>query len=59
MSKRFTEEFKIEAVKRLYRRAGVIELRPENPAYPPIRFGDEETLEVWGVVVGTICRFDA
>ena len=46
-------------VKRLYRRAGVIELRPENPAYQPIRFGDDETLEVWGVVVGTLCRFDA
>ena len=46
-------------VKRLYRRAGVIELRPENPAYHPILFGDDETLEVWGLVVGTLCRFDA
>ena len=46
-------------VKRLYKRAGVIELRPENPQYSPIRFGDDETLEIWGVVVGTVCRFDA
>lgn len=46
-------------VKRLYRRSGVIELRPENPAYQSIRFGDDETLEIWGVVVGTVCRFDA
>ena len=46
-------------VKRLYRRAGVVELRPENPAYQPICFGDGETLEVWGVVVGTVCRFDS
>ena len=46
-------------VKRLYRRAGVIELRAENPQYAPIQFGDGETLEIWGVVVGVVCRFDA
>lgn len=46
-------------VKRLYKRAGVIELRAENPDYQPIRFGDGETLEIWGVVVGTVCRFEA
>ena len=46
-------------VKRLYKRAGVIELRAENPDYAPIQFGDGETLEIWGVVVGVVCRFDA
>lgn len=46
-------------VKRLYRRNGVIELRPENPDYPAIRFSDGETLEVWGVVVGSLHKFDA
>ncbi|MEB0134572.1 translesion error-prone DNA polymerase V autoproteolytic subunit [Actimicrobium sp. CCC2.4] len=46
-------------IKRLHKRAGVIELRAENPRYAPIQFGDGETLEIWGVVVGVVCRFDA
>ena len=33
-------------VKRLYKRAGVIELRPENPQYPSIRCSDDKTLEI-------------
>ncbi|MFT5590196.1 MAG: DNA polymerase V [Bradyrhizobium sp.] len=45
-------------IKRLHKRAGVIELRAENPRYAPIQFGDGETLEIWGVVVGVVCRFD-
>lgn len=45
-------------VKRLYRRAGTIELRAENTAYPPIRFREDEELRIWGVVTGTICRFN-
>ena len=46
-------------VKRLYKRSGVVELRAENPQYAPIQFGDGETLEIWGVVVGVVCKFDA
>lgn len=45
-------------VKRLYRRAGIIELRAENPAYRPIRFRDGEELQIWGIVIGTVCRFE-
>ncbi|SFL94710.1 LexA family protein [Nitrosomonas communis] len=44
-------------VKRLYACNGVIELHAENPAYPPIRFRENEELQVWGVVVGTVARF--
>jgi DNA polymerase V len=44
-------------VKRLYKRAGVIELRAENPTYSPIRFLDGQEMQVWGVVVGTVCKF--
>lgn len=44
-------------IKRLYKRGGVIELRPENPAYPTIRFKDMDELIIWGVVVGVIRRF--
>ncbi len=46
-------------VKRLHKRAGVIELRAENSLYAPIQFGEGETLEIWGVVVGVVCKFDA
>ncbi|MGG7056287.1 LexA family protein [Nitrosomonas sp. ANs5] len=45
-------------VKRLYSVAGVVELHAENPAYPPIRFQEHEELQVWGVVVGTVARFN-
>ena len=41
-------------LKRLYRRRGVLELRPENPAYKPIRLKEDEELQVWGVVIGVI-----
>jgi len=41
-------------LKRLYRRRGVLELRSENPAYPPIRPKENEELQVWGVVIGVI-----
>lgn len=41
-------------VKRLYRRANVVELRPANPAYQPIRFNDGEELVIWGVVKGIV-----
>jgi DNA polymerase V len=39
-------------VKRLYKRNGQIELRPENPAYPVIQLGKEMELIIWGVVSG-------
>lgn len=44
-------------VKRLYVCEGVVELHAENSAYPPIRFREDEELQVWGVVVGTVARF--
>ena len=39
-------------VKRLYRQRGVIELRPENKAYPPIQIKQDMELLIWGVVTG-------
>lgn len=45
-------------VKRLYSCNGVIELHAANPAYPPIWFSEGDELQVWGVVVGTVTRFD-
>jgi DNA polymerase V len=44
-------------VKRLHSMNGVIELRAENPAYPPIRFREHDELQVWGVVTGAVSRF--
>lgn len=46
-------------VKRLYLRNHLLELRPENPRYQPLRFvkGEEFQVEIWGVVVGTVCKF--
>ena len=39
-------------VKRLYQKGGVVELRPENPAFPVIACGCEMELVIWGVVSG-------
>ena len=44
-------------VKRLYKRAGIVELRAENLDYSPIRFQDCDELTIWGVVIGTVRRF--
>lgn len=44
-------------VKRLHKRASVVELRAENPDYPPIRFKDFDELMIWGVIIGTVRRF--
>jgi DNA polymerase V len=44
-------------VKRLYAGNGVIGLHAENPAYPPIRFRENDELQVWEVVVGAVARF--
>lgn len=37
-------------VKRMERTARSIELHPENPAYPVLRFRPDSELEIWGVV---------
>lgn len=37
-------------VKRLYNRGGRIALVPENPAYPRIIIGEQQELQIWGVV---------
>ena len=44
-------------LKRLYKHAGRVELRAQNPAYPPIVFHDGSELIVWGVVVGVVRRY--
>ena len=44
-------------IKRLFRRTGKIELRAENPAYPPIVFSQANELVIWGVVVGVVRRY--
>lgn len=44
-------------IKRLYKYRGKVELRPENPLYPPITFGDGAELQIWGVVVGVVRRY--
>ncbi len=44
-------------LKRLYRRGSVLELRAENPSYPPIRFKEGEEMQVWGVVVGVVRKY--
>ncbi|MBE9610025.1 LexA family protein [Chitinilyticum piscinae] len=41
-------------VKRLYRRGQQLALLAENPAYPPIRLGDEQELVIWGVVTAWV-----
>lgn len=41
-------------LKRLVRNGPLVELVPENPAYPPIRLRGEMTLEVFGVVTFTV-----
>jgi DNA polymerase V len=44
-------------LRRLYKHRGMIELRAENASYPPIRLGDGEELQVWGVVVGVVRKY--
>ncbi len=44
-------------VKRLWTSGGVIELRPENPAYQPIKIAEGRELSVWGVVIGGVRQF--
>lgn len=44
-------------IKRLYKTATKVELRPENPSYQPIVFKEGSELEIWGVVVGVVRRY--
>jgi DNA polymerase V len=44
-------------VKRLHRLNGVIELHADNPAYPPLRFQENDEVQIWGVVTGAVSRF--
>jgi len=46
-------------VKYLYQRAGRIKLRAANPTHPDIVPKDSQTIEVWGVVVGSIKLFSS
>ena len=41
-------------VKRLHQQPGDCQLLAENPDYPPIVMNEEQTLQIWGVVVHTI-----
>ena len=41
-------------VKRLFKRAGKIELLSENPQYPPIQFKEGQELLIFGVVTNSI-----
>lgn len=43
-------------VKRLYRKDNRVELHPENPDYPVIRFAHDSALTIWGVVCGVTRR---
>ena len=44
-------------VKRLYCHGGVVELRPENLAYPVLRCRDFDDVRIWGVVTGVLRKF--
>lgn len=44
-------------VKYLFKRGGRIKLQAANPTFPEISIGDEQTLEIWGVVTCSIKRF--
>ncbi len=46
-------------VKRLFSRAGRVELHPENPAYTPIIIGEGREFAIWGVVIGSVRQFKA
>ena len=48
------EEFTIKYLDLCHREEGYIELRPANPNFNPIRIDEDDSFEVWGVVVWTI-----
>ncbi|WP_237772428.1 LexA family protein [Herbaspirillum robiniae] len=41
-------------IKRLFWTGAAYELHPDNPDYQPIRFKDDDVLQVFGVVVGVL-----
>lgn len=43
-------------IKRFWHRAGIIELRPENPVYQTIVLREGDTLEIFGVVIAIVRR---
>ena len=47
-------EFTIKFLDVTHRKDGYIELRPANKKYSPIRIDENDSFEVWGVVVWTI-----
>ena len=46
-------------LKRLFMRQGIVELRAENPEFPPIRFSGLDELHIWGVVTGVLRKVTA
>jgi DNA polymerase V len=46
-------------IKRLYQSRGRIELQPENLNYEPITFSEGRELQVWGVVVGVVRKYQS
>jgi DNA polymerase V len=44
-------------VKQLYQRAGRIKLKAANPTFPEIVPKDSQTIEIWGVVTGSVTQF--
>jgi DNA polymerase V len=44
-------------VKRLFRKDGKIELKPENAMYPAIEIAAERDFLIWGVVTGSIRQY--
>ena len=47
-------EFTIKFLDLTHRKDGYIELRPANRKYSPIRIDENDSFDVWGVVVWTI-----
>ncbi len=44
-------------VKKLYKRAGQVQLRSGNATFPPMLFRDGQTLTICGVVTASVTRF--
>jgi DNA polymerase V len=44
-------------VKQLYQRAGRVKLRAANPQFAEIVPAEGQTIEVWGVVTGSVKQF--
>jgi len=42
------------AVKRLFKRGGIISLLPENPDYEPIDVTTGFEFQIWGIVTGIV-----